>query len=130
MAACVTGKAWKPLSRFKCSPLPTPGRCFNQAPAPMQFVDYKLKWFNWVDVVGRFVPPFRAVLRPLVLASTPTEWTFCAPEGGECAFTGTREVRYGANGSFVFKTWTDGTACTNEVFGDPIVGTVKQCSIQ
>ena len=28
--------------------------------------------------------------------------------------------------------WTqaDGTACTNEVFGDPIVGTVKECSIK
>ena len=61
---------------------------------------------------------------------SPTEWTFCAPEGGVCAFTGTMEVRYGANGSFVYKTLTDGTACTNEVFGDPIYGTVKQCAIR
>ena len=53
------------------------------------------------------------------------DWTFCAPEGGVCAFTGTTEVRYGANGSFVYRTLTDGTACTNEVFGDPIYGTVK-----
>ena len=60
----------------------------------------------------------------------PTEWTFCAPEGGECAFTGTREVRYGANGSFVFKTLTDGTACTNIVFGDPIEGVVKGCELR
>ena len=59
-----------------------------------------------------------------------TEWTFCAEEGGVCEFAGTAEVRYGANGSFMFKTLTDGTACTNEVFGDPIVGTVKQCSIK
>ena len=58
------------------------------------------------------------------------DWTFCAPEGGVCAFTGTTEVRYGANGSFFFKTLTDGTACTNEVFGDPIVGTVKDCAIR
>ena len=55
---------------------------------------------------------------------------FCATEGGVCAFTGTTEVRYGANGSFVFKTLTDGTACTNEVFGDPIFGTVKDCAIR
>jgi hypothetical protein len=32
---------------------------------------------------------------------------------------GTMDVRYGANGSFSFQTLTDGTACTNEVFGDP-----------
>jgi parallel beta-helix repeat protein len=56
------------------------------------------------------------------------EWTFCASEGGFCAFTGTREVRYGAADSHFYKTLTDGTACTNSVFGDPIYGTVKQCA--
>ena len=101
--------------------------CINQAPAPREVVSNVMS-FSIADVAGHFVPPFRAVLTPL--ASTSTEWTFCAPEGGACAFTGTREVRYGSNGSFVFTTLTDGTACTNEVFGDPIVGTVKQCSIQ
>ena len=60
----------------------------------------------------------------------PTDWTFCASEGGVCAFTGTMEVRYGANGSFVYKTLTDGTACTNEVFGDPIYGVVKFCDLR
>jgi len=56
------------------------------------------------------------------------QWTFCAPEGGLCAFTGTTEVRYGANGVYVYLTLTDGTACTNAVFGDPIYGTVKECA--
>ncbi len=56
------------------------------------------------------------------------EWTFCAPEGGVCSFAGTVEVRYGANGAFIVKTLTDGTACTNAVFGDPIVGVVKSCA--
>jgi probable HAF family extracellular repeat protein len=59
----------------------------------------------------------------------PTEWTFCAPEGGVCAFTGTREVRYGANGAFSIKTFTNGTACTNEVFGDPAPDVAKSCSL-
>ena len=59
-----------------------------------------------------------------------TEWTFCAPEDGICAFTGTLEVRYGADGSFFYQTLTGGTACTNEVFGDPIHGTPKQCDIR
>ena len=39
------------------------------------------------------------------------------------------EVRYGANGSYFYKTLSDGTACTNSVFGDPIFGVVKQCAI-
>jgi probable HAF family extracellular repeat protein len=50
------------------------------------------------------------------------DWTFCAPEGGVCAFSGRMEVRYGANGSFVVKTLTNDTACTNKVFGDPAPG--------
>ena len=59
----------------------------------------------------------------------PTEWTFCAPEGGVCAFTGKMEVRYGANGSFVVKTLNNGTACTNKVFGDPAPDVAKSCSL-
>jgi parallel beta-helix repeat protein len=54
-------------------------------------------------------------------------WTFCAAEFGYCAFTGTRQVRYGAEGHYVYLTRTDGTACSNEVFGDPIAGALKQC---
>jgi hypothetical protein len=62
-------------------------------------------------------------------STPPMEWTFCAPEGGVCAFNGSIEVRYGANGSFFFKTITDGTACTNQVFGDPAPGVAKSCSL-
>jgi parallel beta-helix repeat protein len=60
-------------------------------------------------------------------AQSTTDWTYCAPEHASCAFTGTQEVRYGANGGYVIKTLTDGTACSNAVFGDPIVGTLKAC---
>ena len=59
-----------------------------------------------------------------------SEWTVCAPEGGVCAFTGTQEVRYGANGSYFFRTLSNGTACTNAVFGDPIVGVAKECALR
>ncbi len=38
-------------------------------------------------------------------------------------------MRYGANGSYFYKTLSDGTSCTNSVFGDPIVGVVKECAI-
>ena len=60
----------------------------------------------------------------------PTEWTFCAAEDGVCSFSGTREVRYGANGVYVYQTLADGTACTNAVFGDPLYGVVKSCSVR
>jgi parallel beta-helix repeat protein len=61
--------------------------------------------------------------------TTSTSWTFCASEGGTCSFSGTQQVRYGANGAYFYKTLTGGTACTNSVFGDPAVGTVKQCDV-
>jgi hypothetical protein len=64
------------------------------------------------------------------LPSPPTEWTFCAAEGGVCAFTGAREVRYGANGVYVYQTLLDGTGCTNHVFGDPLYGVVKSCDLK
>jgi parallel beta-helix repeat protein len=66
-------------------------------------------------------------LLPALSAQSTTAWTFCAKEKGVCAFTGTKEVRYGANGFYVTRVLTNGTACTNQVFGDPIIGTVKQC---
>ena len=52
-----------------------------------------------------------------------------APTKTPPAFTGTTAVRQGANGA-VAKTLTDGTACTNEVFGDPIYGVVKSCDLR
>jgi len=64
---------------------------------------------------------------------TPTDttsgWTFCATEGGTCTFTGTLQVRYGANGSYITKTMTGPVGCNNTVFGgDPAHGVVKSCS--
>ncbi len=57
------------------------------------------------------------------------DWTFCASEWGTCTFSGTQQVRYGANGVYAYKTLTGSTACTNAVFGDPLPGVVKQCDI-
>ena len=54
-------------------------------------------------------------------------WTACAVENQMCAFTGTRDVRYGANGIYVIKTLTNGTLCSNAVFTDPVPGVVKAC---
>jgi hypothetical protein len=57
-------------------------------------------------------------------------WRRCAQEGARCAFSGTKEVRYGANGTYVTKNVTDGTECSNGVFGDPVLGTAKHCDVR
>ena len=74
-------------------------------------------------------PVYGTVKQCAISPPAETGWTFCASEGGVCAFTGPTAVRYGANGAYVYKTLTDGAFCTNAVFGDPIYGTVKQCAI-
>jgi len=64
-----------------------------------------------------------------VAAPAPTvTWTSCAGENGVCNFTGTRQVRYGANNTFATKTASRSIACTNTVFGDPLPGVVKACA--
>jgi len=60
--------------------------------------------------------------------TTPVTWTSCSAEGGSCAVPGTRQVRYGANNTFVTKTVTTTVACSNAVFGDPIPNVAKSCS--
>ncbi|MDI5962315.1 alpha-L-rhamnosidase-related protein [Streptantibioticus silvisoli] len=57
----------------------------------------------------------------------PSGSAYCAPENGLCAFSGSRKVAFGANGTFTTKTLTSGTPCTDTVFGDPVSGTVKAC---
>ena len=60
-------------------------------------------------------------------AQTSTSWSYCASEGGQCNFSGTREVRYGANGNYAYGIFSNGVSCNNGVFGDPLSGIVKEC---
>ena len=60
-------------------------------------------------------------------AQVPANWVLCANENETCAFTGTMEVRYGANGLYAYHTTTDGIPCTNAVFGDPAPNLAKHC---
>ena len=62
----------------------------------------------------------------------PPTWTRCGAEGEFCSFTGTRRVRYGANGTWVVREVTaqnGGVACNNAIFGDPLPGQWKWCEI-
>jgi prepilin-type N-terminal cleavage/methylation domain-containing protein len=62
-------------------------------------------------------------------SATPIVWTHCANEKSTCSFSGTRYVRYGANGSYAIRIATGSIACTNANFGDPIFEVVKKCSV-
>ena len=62
---------------------------------------------------------------PPVSGTNP--WIFCSNEYQFCSFSGTKEIRYGINGSYYYKTLTSGTQCSNTIFGDPLRGIVKQC---
>ena len=59
---------------------------------------------NGGHVVGRSFTQGGSDVRPTLWLVPPPDtvddWTFCAPEGGFCAFTGTTDVRYGADGAF------------------------------
>lgn len=57
----------------------------------------------------------------------PSDATLCATESGTCSFTGKQEIWYGAFSSWKVLPATNSIACTNDVFGDPIVGTLKSC---
>jgi len=63
------------------------------------------------------------------LATAPAAWTTCASENGMCTFSGTAQVRYGANNTFATRTATGSIACTNAVFGDPLPNVVKTCQV-
>ncbi|HTK09632.1 MAG TPA: hypothetical protein VL485_20850 [Ktedonobacteraceae bacterium] len=81
-----------------------------------------------------------ATPQPIIRNTTPTAntisqflpgtWTLCALETATCSFGGTMTVAFGANGSFNYATRSNGTACTHEIFGDPLYGTHKACYIE
>ncbi|OCT12892.1 hypothetical protein A8709_21415 [Paenibacillus pectinilyticus] len=84
--------------------------------------------------------PFSSLLTLPALANGPdgsTDWSECAAEGGVCAFSGTKEVRFWgigtpavpANYGYTSQLMTGGTPCTTAAFGniDPASGTFKKC---
>jgi parallel beta-helix repeat protein len=87
-----------------------------------------MKLWSVLLLIPLWVAAFILTLSESPLAQT-SDWTFCAPEGGNCAFSGTTQVRYGGNDTYVYKTLTNGTPCTNAVFGDPVPGIAKSCAL-
>ncbi|RLM51880.1 hypothetical protein DVK02_16765, partial [Halobellus sp. Atlit-31R] len=69
-----------------------------------------------------------AVTTTTSAAPTDVSWTACASQYGICTVPGTREVRYGAAGSYASMIVTNSVKCSDAVFGDPKPGVVKSCS--
>ena len=63
-----------------------------------------------------------------IAPTVESDWTFCANEKTQCAFSGSRTIRYGAKDKYFYGTFSGGVACTNSIFGDPIENTAKQCT--
>ncbi|WP_187434500.1 S-layer homology domain-containing protein [Paenibacillus methanolicus] len=59
-------------------------------------------------------------------------WTHCANEGETCAAAGTKEIRFGADGSYVKKVINGAVTCSAAALevADPAVGIVKSCDIR
>jgi hypothetical protein len=72
-----------------------------------------------------------------ILAVQPTNaWVKCADEGGLCAFTGKKAVRYGKGTQWsevlIFDSGPmGGTKCTvdQSFYGDPVPGVLKECQV-
>lgn len=63
--------------------------------------------------------------------SGPSGYQYAGDEGSNINLTGTSNVAYGANGSFHYAYNQNGQlSCSNQTFGDPIVGVRKACYVQ
>ncbi|MFL5814212.1 MAG: right-handed parallel beta-helix repeat-containing protein [Bdellovibrionia bacterium] len=85
-----------------------------------------------VDMSGSPAPspsPTATVAPSPTPTVTAPNWVKCAVEGGACSFSGTYTVRYGTGASWSAKTLSNGTACSNSVFGDPASGYAKECDV-
>jgi YHS domain-containing protein len=58
-------------------------------------------------------------------------YTFCSNEWQRCNFTGTRVIRFGAEGKYTYLTRTDGVDCRYDLLlPDPLPGKTKACYLE
>ena len=58
-------------------------------------------------------------------------WSTCARENTRCSFSGSKEVRYGADGRYRTRFAYGGVQCDNRSFGgDPLPGQPKECQVR
>lgn len=90
------------------------------------------KYCRYGDPITQAVTAPAAVTAPVATTTTTsttstTTWQVCAVQGTFCQFSGTRQVRYGTTRYGVTRTFTNGVACTDAIFGDPDYGNKKTC---
>ncbi len=54
-------------------------------------------------------------------------WTFCAMEYDTCTITGSKSIRYGLDGKYVYFTQSASFVCNNAIAGDPYFTAFKKC---
>jgi len=74
-----------------------------------------------------FGDPNNGVVKECHYIPLHQRFRFCANEHGTCKTKGLSLIKYGQNRKYTYKIVNGTTACSNSVFGDPIVGTVKKC---
>lgn len=68
-----------------------------------------------------------ALVQPDQYASL--DYSFCSNEFQTCSFSGTKVVRFGAGGKYIYKVYTNSVSCRYDVIGDPAPGASKQCYV-
>jgi beta-glucanase (GH16 family) len=63
-----------------------------------------------------------------VPTTASASWTECGGEGSVCTFTGTKNVRFGANSTYAYQTATGSIRCSVNDFADPLPGVSKSCA--
>lgn len=63
-------------------------------------------------------------------AAPTTVWSRCAIEGGQCNLIDPQVVRYGVEDAWLYGSFGGPTRCTNATFGDPKMGTRKECYVK
>lgn len=101
--------------------------CVEALVARGEYGKYACRNITDVQIAAPAAPPPEPP--PPTPPAEPTEWVWCASENQRCEFSGTRQVRYGADGSHVVQTHTDGVMCGNATFGDPAPGKGKSCEV-
>jgi hypothetical protein len=77
-----------------------------------------------------FGDPLSGTVKSCYLRSGPPSGypNVCAAENGACTFSGFQTVAYGANGRYVYRSFTGSTPCTSTAMGnDPMFGVAKSC---
>ncbi|HRH26614.1 MAG TPA: right-handed parallel beta-helix repeat-containing protein [Parcubacteria group bacterium] len=126
--------SWTSTNATSCtvSPSSWSGTAGTQTVTPISSATYTISCSgaggSVTDSVSVTVNPVVVDPVPVTPVATSTEeWVFCSNENGTCTFSGTKDVRYGAQNSYNIRTVTGSIGCNNDVFGDPILNVVKQC---